>query len=174
MCVAASQLRQFGDTISFRDLDFQRPDDVYAGDADVLARDGHLHHPRPIPPSILVHPWSLELLVRRQTGPIKKCLQRLRALPVARSPICQGSPAEGGLAAAEEAARPMWAKIWYPEERADRHHRPALLLRSPPSCSSRIASPMTPFPYRPRGLPSAVHPDLHRLACAGTARWSPC
>ena len=63
------QLRQFGDTISFRDSDFQRLDDVYAEgipEFDEMAIFTIRAHAAFDPGS----PWSLELLVRRQTGAV--------------------------------------------------------------------------------------------------------
>lgn len=63
------QLRQFGDIISFRDLDYQRLSDVYAEGmpefremAIFVARASQRFDPG--------SPWTLELLVRRQTGPV--------------------------------------------------------------------------------------------------------
>lgn len=107
------QLRQFGDTISFRDLDFQRLDDVYAGG---MPKFGEMAiftiraHTAFDPGS----PWSLELLVRRQTGPIKSVFSSFE-LPyqLPESYLTRPLPSAEELAAAEEAARPMWAKIWY-------------------------------------------------------------
>ena len=107
------QLRQFGDTISFRDLDFQRLDDVYAGGMPTFGEMAIF--------TIRAHtafdpgsPWSLELLVRRQTGPIKSVFSSFE-LPyqLPESYLTRPLPSAEELAAAEEAARPMWAKIWY-------------------------------------------------------------
>lgn len=107
------QLRQFGDTISFRDLDFQRLDDVYAGGMPTFGEMAIF--------TIRAHtafdpgsPWSLELLVRRQTGPIKSVFSSFE-LPyqLLESYLTRPLPSAEELAAAEEAARPMWAKIWY-------------------------------------------------------------
>src|SRR5690606_5734834 len=62
------QLRQFGDIISFRDLDFIRLSDVYAAGipdfyemAIFIIRDQYRFDPGAA--------WNLELLVRRQIGP---------------------------------------------------------------------------------------------------------
>ena len=107
------QLRQFGDTISFRDLDFQRLDDVYAGGMPTFGEMAIF--------TIRAHtafdpgsPWSLELLVRRQTGPIKSVFSSFE-LPyqLPESYLTRPLPSAEELAAAAEAARPMWAKIWY-------------------------------------------------------------
>lgn len=107
------QLRQFGDTISFRDLDFQRLDDVYAGGMPTFGEMAIF--------TIRAHtafdpgsPWSLELLVRRQTGPIKSVFSSFE-LPYQLPESYQTRPLPSAeeLAAAAEAARPMWAKIWY-------------------------------------------------------------
>ncbi len=63
------QLRQFGNIISFRDLDYIRLSDVYAEGmpefremAIFIIREHVAFDPG--------SPWSLELLVRRQTGPV--------------------------------------------------------------------------------------------------------
>ncbi|WP_404364700.1 transcriptional regulator NosR [Marinobacter sp.] len=63
------QIRQFGDTFNFRDLDFYRLSDVYAGGmpdfsemAIFIIRQQYDFDPGA--------PWSLELSIRRQTGPL--------------------------------------------------------------------------------------------------------
>src|SRR5690606_39965777 len=65
------QLRQFGDIISFRDLDYIRLSDVYAEGmpdffemAIFIAREHYRFDPGSA--------WSLELLVRRQSGPVTR------------------------------------------------------------------------------------------------------
>ena len=64
------QLRQYAQPISFRDLDYQRLSDVYAEDmpefremAIFVVRAGYGFDPG--------RPWQLELLVRRQIGPLE-------------------------------------------------------------------------------------------------------
>nr|WP_202806764.1 NosR/NirI family protein [Aeromonas media] len=107
------QLRQFGDTISFRDSDFQRLDDVYAEgmpEFDEMAIFTIRAHAAFDPGS----PWSLELLVRRQTGPVKGVFSSFElAYQLPESYLTRPLPSAEELAAAEEAARPLWVKIWY-------------------------------------------------------------
>lgn len=107
------QLRQFGDIISFRDLDFIRLSDVYAEGmpdfyemAIFIARDHVAFDPG--------SPWNLELLVRRQIGPVTSIFTSFEMpylMPegyVERPPLTAEE-----LAAIEEANRPMWLNIWY-------------------------------------------------------------
>src|SRR5690606_5629599 len=107
------QLRQFGDTISFRDLDFIRLSDVYAEGmpdffemAIFIAREQYRFDPGSA--------WNLELLVRRQIGPIESIFTSFEMpylLPDAyfeRPPLTAQE-----LAAIEEANRPLWVNIWY-------------------------------------------------------------
>lgn len=63
------QIRQFGDTFNFRDLDYYRLSDVYLGDmprmsemAIFIIRQQYNFDPGT--------PWSLALTVKRQTGPL--------------------------------------------------------------------------------------------------------
>ncbi len=107
------QLRQFGDVISFRDMDFQRLSDVYAEGmpefdemAIFIVRATHHFDPG--------SPWDLELLVRRQTGPVQSIFtsfQMTYQLPEAYFQRPQPSAEE--LEAAKEAQRPTWVNIWY-------------------------------------------------------------
>ena len=106
------QLRQSGDTISFRDLDFQRLDDVAADmpDFDEMAiftiRASHRFDPGA--------PWSLELLVRRQTGPVSGTFSSFELGYQLPEPYLERPlPTAEQLAAAEEASRPMWLTLWY-------------------------------------------------------------
>nr|WP_298145479.1 NosR/NirI family protein [uncultured Pseudomonas sp.] len=107
------QLRQFGEVISFRDMDHQRLTDVYAKGMPefdersifiVRAKSGF------DPGS----PWSLELLVRRQTGPISGEFSSFE-LPyqMPEEYLERPQPTAEELAAAEEASRPVWLNIWY-------------------------------------------------------------
>ena len=107
------QLRQFGDTISFRDLDFQRLDDVYAEGMpafDEMAIFIVREHVAFDPGS----PWTLELLVRRQTGPIASVFTSFELdYQMPEDYLERPQPTAEELAAAEEAGRPMWLNIWY-------------------------------------------------------------
>lgn len=106
-------LRQFGDTISFRDLDFQRLDDVAPDDmpafdemAIFIVRATHRFDPG--------SPWSLELLVRRQTGPVSGTFSSFELGYQLPEPYLERPlPTPAQLAAAEEASRPLWLNLWY-------------------------------------------------------------
>ncbi|MCW3149764.1 NosR/NirI family protein [Stutzerimonas stutzeri] len=107
------QLRQFGNIISFRDLDFQRLNDVYAEGmpdfsemAIFIIREQAGFDPGT--------PWTLELLVRRQTGPTSGMFTSFE-LPyqMPEDYIERPQPTAEELAAIEEANRPMWLNIWY-------------------------------------------------------------
>ncbi|MCJ8203729.1 NosR/NirI family protein [Pseudomonas sp. RGM2987] len=106
-------LRQFGDTISFRDLDFQRLDDVALDDmpafdemAIFIIRASHRFDPG--------SPWSLELLVRRQTGPVSGTFSSFElAYQLPEAYLERPLPTAAQLAAAEEASRPLWLTLWY-------------------------------------------------------------
>ncbi|WP_246883118.1 NosR/NirI family protein [Pseudomonas sp. Tri1] len=106
-------VRQFGDAISFRDMDFQRLDDVAADDmpefdemAIFIVRASHRFDPG--------SPWSLELLVRRQTGPVRGIFSSFELAYQLPEPYLERPlPTAEQLAAAEEASRPMWLTLWY-------------------------------------------------------------
>ncbi|WP_313279503.1 transcriptional regulator NosR [Stutzerimonas balearica] len=107
------QVRQFGNIISFRDLDFQRLNDVYAEGipefkemAIFIIREHVAFDPG--------SPWSLELLVRRQTGPVDGIFTSFE-LPyqIPEEYIERPQPTAEELAIIEEANRPMWVNIWY-------------------------------------------------------------
>lgn len=107
------QLRQFGNSISFRDLDYERLSDVYAEGmpefkemAIFTIRDHHGFDPG--------SPWNLELLVRRQTGPVSGIFTSFE-LPyqIPEAYIERSQPTAEELAIIEEANRPMWVNIWY-------------------------------------------------------------
>ena len=107
------QLRQFGNVISFRDMDFQRLDDVYADgipDFSEMAVFIVREHAAFDPGS----PWTLELLVRRQIGPISGMFTSFE-LPyqMPEQYIKRPLPTAEELAAIEEANRPVWVNIWY-------------------------------------------------------------
>lgn len=107
------QLRQFGDIISFRDLDYYRLSDVYAEGMPhfkemgiFIARDKYKLDPGT--------PWDLELLVRRQTGPVSSIftsfdITYLTPEKYIEDPVYTAEE----LAAIEKANRPLWVKIWY-------------------------------------------------------------
>ncbi|MGP3789123.1 transcriptional regulator NosR [Pseudomonas sp. B392_1p] len=107
------QLRQFGDIISFRDLDFIRLSDVYAAGipdfyemAIFIIRDQYRFDPGSA--------WNLELLVRRQIGPVESIFTSFE-LPyqMPEQYIERPQPTAEELAAIEEANRPLWVNIWY-------------------------------------------------------------
>lgn len=107
------QLRQFGDIISFRDLDYQRLSDVYAEGmpefremAIFVARASQRFDPG--------SPWTLELLVRRQTGPVAGVFTSFElACQTPEEYLERPQPTAEELAALEEAARPLWLRVWY-------------------------------------------------------------
>lgn len=107
------QLRQFGDVISFRDLDFTRISDVYADGmpeffemAIFIARSSYHLDPGT--------PWSLELLVRRQTGPVSGIFTSFSTeYQTLEDYLIRPQPTAEELAAIEEANRPLWLQMWY-------------------------------------------------------------
>ncbi|MDY7565242.1 4Fe-4S binding protein [Pseudomonas sp. RTC3] len=107
------QLRQFGNIISFRDMDHQRLSDVFAKGMPEFNEMSIfiVREPARFDPG---SPWSLELLVRRQTGPVSGTFSSFELpyqLPeqyLERPPLSAEE-----LAAIEEANRPMWMTIWY-------------------------------------------------------------
>lgn len=107
------QLRQFGEMISFRDMDHDRLSDVFATGMPAfdemsifIVRANHGFDPGT--------PWSLELLVRRQTGPVSSMFTSFE-LPyqLPEDYLERPQPTAQELAAIEEANRPMWVNIWY-------------------------------------------------------------
>ncbi|WP_372874675.1 transcriptional regulator NosR [Pseudomonas sp.] len=107
------QLRQFGETISFHDRDFERLSDVYAeGMPDFKEMAIFIvREPSGFDPG---SPWSLELLVKRQTGPISGIFSSFE-LPyqMPEEYLERPQPTAAELAAVEEANRPLWLNIWY-------------------------------------------------------------
>lgn len=107
------QLRQFGNIISFRDLDHIRLYDIMPKDAPhfpemaifILREEARFD---------LGTPWTLELLVRRQTGPVDSIFTSFE-LPYQTPEQYIERPVmtAAELAATEEANRPMWVNIWY-------------------------------------------------------------
>ena len=107
------QLRQFGESISFRDRDYERLADVYAEgmpDFDEMAIFIIREHYGFDPGS----PWNLELLVRRATGPVSAIFTSFE-LPyqLPEEYFLRPQPTAEELAAIEEANRPLWVNIWY-------------------------------------------------------------
>jgi len=107
------QLRQFGDVISFRDLDFYRLSDVYVeGMPDFLEMGIFIIRPQYGFDS--GSDWTIELLVRRQTGPISSMFTSFELgyqIPekyIERPPLTASEQA-----AIDEANRPLWLNIWY-------------------------------------------------------------
>ncbi|WP_226944667.1 transcriptional regulator NosR [Pseudomonas sp. FME51] len=107
------QVRQFGNIISFRDRDHIRLNDVFAEGippfremAIFIVREENLFDPGT--------PWTLELLVRRQTGPVDSTFVSFE-LPyeTPEQYIDRPVPTAEELRAIEEANRPMWVNIWY-------------------------------------------------------------
>ena len=107
------QVRQFGRLISFHDRDYERLSDVFAEGmpefrekAIFIIRDSFEFDPG--------SPWNLELLVRRQTGPVSGVFSSFElAYEIPEAYIERPLPTAAELAAAEEAARPLWLNIWY-------------------------------------------------------------
>ncbi|OHC28528.1 MAG: ferredoxin, partial [Pseudomonadales bacterium RIFCSPLOWO2_02_FULL_63_210] len=102
-----------GETISFRDRDFERLSDVYAEGmpdfsemAIFIVRDSSAFDPG--------SPWVLELLVKRQTGPTSGIFSSFE-LPyqMPEEYLERPQPTAAELAAVEEANRPLWLNIWY-------------------------------------------------------------
>ena len=107
------QIRQFGNIISFRDLDYQRLYDIFAEGAPqfhemalFIVREDAKFDPGAS--------WAMELLVRRQTGPVDSIFTSFE-LPyqIPEEYIERPQPTVEELAAIEEANRPMWVNIWY-------------------------------------------------------------
>ncbi|WP_458368471.1 transcriptional regulator NosR [Pseudomonas mandelii] len=107
------QLRQFGNVISFRDMDHQRLSDVFAKGMPEFTEMSIfiVREPARFDPG---SPWSLELLVRRQTGPLSGTFSSFELPYQLPEPyLDRPLPSAEELAALEEAGRPMWLTIWY-------------------------------------------------------------
>ncbi|KAA0982609.1 transcriptional regulator NosR [Pseudomonas sp. ANT_J28] len=107
------QLRQFGNVISFRDMDHQRLSDVFAKGMPEFTEMSIfiVREPAKFDPG---SPWSLELLVRRQTGPVSGTFSSFELPYQLPEPYLERPlPSAEELAAIEEAGRPMWLTIWY-------------------------------------------------------------
>ena len=107
------QLRQFGDIISFRDLDFYRLSDVYAEGMPDFKEMG-IFIIRSQYNFDSGTDWTLELLVRRQTGPVDSIFTsfelpyQIPEMYIERPPLTASEQA-----AIDEANRPLWLNIWY-------------------------------------------------------------
>src|SRR5690606_26573491 len=96
-----------------RDLDYQRLYDIFAEGAPqfhemalFIVREDAKFDPGAS--------WAMELLVRRQTGPVDSIFTSFE-LPyqIPEEYIERPQPTAEELAAIEEANRPMWVNIWY-------------------------------------------------------------
>lgn len=105
------QIRQYGDTFNFRDLDFYRLNDVYAGGmpdfkemAIFIIRQQHNFDSGA--------PWTLELTVKRQTGPLDSEFQ---VFPLEyQLPDQYYTRAEPVLTEEEWLeGQPLWVQVWY-------------------------------------------------------------
>ena len=108
------QIRQFGDTFNFRDLDYYRLSDVYLGDmprlpemAIFIIRQQYNFDPG--------EPWSLELTVKRQTGPLDS---EFAVFPLEyQLPDKYYTRAEPELTQEEWLEeQPMWVQVWYQKQ----------------------------------------------------------
>ncbi len=105
------QIRQFGDTFNFRDLDYHRLSDVYADGmpefrelAIFIIRQQYNFDPGT--------PWDLELTVKRQTGPLDSEFQ---VFPLTyQLPDTYYTRAEPVVTEDEWLeTQPMWVQVWY-------------------------------------------------------------
>ncbi|WP_434556792.1 transcriptional regulator NosR [Thiopseudomonas acetoxidans] len=107
------QMRQFGEVISFRDLDFFRLSDVYAQGMPnftemgiFIARSQYAVDPG--------SPLSFELLVRRQTGPVDSIFTSFElGYQLPEEYIDRPALTASEQAAIDEANRPLWLSVWY-------------------------------------------------------------
>lgn len=107
------QMRQFGEIISFRDLDFFRLSDVYAAGMPEFSEMGIFiaRSQYAVDPGSSL---SFELLVRRQTGPVDSIFTSFElAYQLPEDYIERPALTKAELAAIEEANRPLWLQVWY-------------------------------------------------------------
>lgn len=105
------QIRQFGDTFNFRDLDYYRLSDVYAAGmpeftemAIFIIRQQHKFDPGT--------KWLLELTVKRQTGPLDSEFQ---VFPLEYQLPGQYYNRPEQILTEEEwlEGQPLWVQVWY-------------------------------------------------------------
>ncbi|MFA7944083.1 transcriptional regulator NosR [Pseudomonas brenneri] len=110
------QLRQFGNVISFRDMDHQRLYDLFAEGMPEFD-EMSLFIVRPQAKFDPGSTWTLELLVRRQTGPVSGTFTSFE-LPyqMPEAYLERPLPTAAEQAAIDEANRPMWLTIWYQKQ----------------------------------------------------------
>jgi len=101
------QLQQNDQEITFRDLDYYRLNDIYAGGAPefremgiFVIRDKYRFDPGA--------PWSLSLLVKRATGPLESAFVSFSSDYLIPAEYVERIAATG--TAAEE---PIWVRVWY-------------------------------------------------------------
>lgn len=108
------QIRQFGDTFNFRDLDYYRLSDVYLDDmprlpemAMFIVRQQYNFDPGT--------PWSLELSIKRQTGPLDS---EFAVVPLEyQLPEQYYTRAEMVLTEEEWLEeQPMWVQVWFKKQ----------------------------------------------------------
>ncbi|GHD51120.1 NosR/NirI family transcriptional regulator, nitrous oxide reductase regulator [Marinobacter persicus] len=108
------QIRQFGDTFNFRDLDYYRLSDVYAEGmpdfnemAIFIIRQQYNFDPGT--------PWTLELTVKRQTGPLDSEFQ---VFPLEyQLPDTYYTRPEPVVTEEEWLeSQPMWVQVWYQKQ----------------------------------------------------------
>ena len=108
------QIRQFGDTFNFRDLDYYRLSDVFAEGipefsemAMFIIRQQYNFDPGA--------PWTLELTVKRQTGPLDSEFQ---VFPLEYQLPDQYYTRPEPVVTEEEwlESQPMWVQVWYQRE----------------------------------------------------------
>ncbi|PSF08939.1 transcriptional regulator NosR [Marinobacter halophilus] len=108
------QIRQFGDTFNFRDLDYHRLSDVYIEGmprlpemAMFIVRQQYNFDPGT--------PWSLELTIKRQTGPLDS---EFAVVPLEyQLPEQYYTRAEVELSQEEWLEeQPLWVQVWYKKQ----------------------------------------------------------
>ena len=107
------QLRQFGNIISFRDMDHQRLSDVFAKGMPEFNEMSIfiVREPVRFDPGA---PWSLELLVRRQTGAVGGTFSSFDlSYQLPEQYLLRPPPTAQELEAVKVANRPTWVNIWY-------------------------------------------------------------
>ncbi|HSC84073.1 MAG TPA: 4Fe-4S binding protein [Pseudomonas sp.] len=107
------QLRQAGKTISFRDMDQERLNDLFASGAPSF-KEMSIFTVRKSAEFDPGSPWTLDLLVRRQIGPVGGLFSSFELdYQLPEDYLDRPLPTAEELAAIEEASRPVWVNIWY-------------------------------------------------------------